>query len=440
MEKNYMQNNDIPSSQNFETGGDIQECNILNQNLGQFVECQSQYFGKDIVEQDYALKNSNVCYSQFNPEFFKTSDIINPTTTTFKDLENHMRTNQDLEPETIKSTMRILKKMEEHPIAPIDFKYPTPQGYTDYMKACVIHGDYNRSRIKLVKVSKIALNNRRKAWMRCLVAWGVDKLWPVPKIRKIPNRMKPIHVLQPEDIWMLTHYKYEKNRDLNRYIQYLFWFGAITGFAPEKEWIVLDLSQTRFDSSGRFHIDGVRPKVNYNTRSIVFDKIYSMSNNTMNFFDLLKLRNKFANKNEKALLVNPLTGKRFTEKQLYKLLRNYGTLVIPTFYPYILRHFCATSRMIEHGKDEYALTRVCKWLGHDNIKRTKKYLDLALMFDDENGNWISRAFKRPNIGRLHDCQNVQQTTKKLFAVQNSICKSKRICRDSNPSQRLRKPL
>ena len=113
MEKNYMQKTDIPSSKNFEMGGDTKECNILNQNLGQFVECQSQDFGKDIVKQDYALKNSNVCYSQFNPEFFKTSDILNPTTTTFKDLENHMRTIQDLESETIKSTMRILKKMED---------------------------------------------------------------------------------------------------------------------------------------------------------------------------------------------------------------------------------------------------------------------------------------------------------------------------------------
>ena len=160
----------------------------------------------------------------------------------------------------------------------------------------------------------------------------------------------------------------------------------------------------------------------------------------MNFKDMISLRYRLAVKNEKAFLINPFTGKRFTERQLYRLLSKYGKMVIPGFYPYILRHFCATSRMIDHGKDEYALTRVCKWLGHDNIKRTKKYLDLALMFDDKDGNWLNRAFKRPCVGRLHDCQKTQQTIKKLFAAQSSICKVKRICRDLNPGEKLRRLL
>jgi len=57
-----------------------------------------------------------------------------------------------------------------------------------------------------------------------------------------------------------------------------------------------------------------------------------------------KIRPRFANRNEDALLTNPNDGKRWNEANLRKtLLTKYGCIVWPRFWPYVMRHWCATA-------------------------------------------------------------------------------------------------
>ena len=84
--------------------------------------------------------------------------------------------------------------------------------------------------------------------------------------------------------------------------------------------------------------------------------------------------------------------------------------VYPTFYPYLMRHWCATARLIEWEKIQHkeALSRVSYWLGHDQLDQTKEYINLVNLFDENNGSWLSRALKRYSIGGLHGSPDITQ--------------------------------
>jgi len=338
--------------------------------------------GEDMVRQSYELKQKTVCYPQFDPDFIDDTNILNPATATFADLEQHALIIQELSPETIKSRMRSLRKMEEHPYSPVNFKNPSPRSFANYMNCIKMYGDYDRSRKNLVPVTKIALVNRRKAWYMCLVAWGVDDIWPKYKIRKIPDRTRDIKIPTPETVRAILTHKYVKNRDLNRLIQYHFFFGFLIGFAPEKEFVILNVDDVTIDENGNYLMRVTRPKVNNNSRILKLEKTIAVSPVHKSVANYLKhIRPKFAKTKEKALFINPKTGERWTNDDLRRFLSKYGKMVYKPFFPYLMRHWCGTARMIEWGNQEKAYSKVNYWLGHKEFNQTKTYVEFGQLFN-----------------------------------------------------------
>jgi hypothetical protein len=324
--------------------------------------------------------------------------------------------------------------MELHPICRVDFRNPSWQNFFDYMNCIKEHGDTNKKG-SLRPITRHALRNRCKAWYMCSVAWGVDDTWRKYKVKKVPNRTRSIILPSPEQVHEFLTYKYVKDRNLNRYIQYHFFIGFFIGIAAEKEWIILNVEDVIFDKNGNCTITATRPKVNNNTRALRIEKTISTSpvhKSLKNY--KYKVRPKFAEKHEKAFLVNPFTHKRWTESDLRRFLTHYGKMVYPTFYPYLMRHWCATARLIEWERIQHKepLSRVSYWLGHESLDQTREYINIAQLFDD-TGSWLSRALKRGSIGGLHGSPDIaQQMAGNGFVEQNFLKRAKRTWRDSNP--------
>ena len=95
---------------------------------------------------------------------------------------------------------------------------------------------------------------------------------------------------------------------------------------------------------------------------------------------------------------------------------------------------------LEGRKTGSAYEKVNFWLGHKKHSQTKTYIDFAQIFNDDNGSWLSHALKQCSIGGLHVSPETQQTPKNDFTVFDFSDKLERVCWDSNPGQRLRKPL
>lgn len=67
-------------------------------------------------------------------------------------------------------------------------------------------------------------------------------------------------------------------------------------------------------------------------------------------------------------------GKRFSVRYLGKKLRQHGEKILPGFYPYTMRHWCCTARMIEWN---FAIDRVRRWADHKKLDQTMIYLHIA---------------------------------------------------------------
>ena len=123
-------------------------------------------------------------------------------------------------------------------------------------------------------------------------------------------------------------------------------------------------------------------------------------------------RSKVADENEKALFLTT-EGKPFTPRYMGKKLREQGKKVWKDFHPYVMRHWCATARMIEW---KYNINRVSDWLGHSNINTTRKYVHIAQeYYEQDQGSWLKRALKssQKNVGEdsMISTQKINRTPK-----------------------------
>lgn len=79
-----------------------------------------------------------------------------------------------------------------------------------------------------------------------------------------------------------------------------------------------------------------------------------------------------------------------------------------------MRHWAATARCIEWKKDNTVLYRVKYWLGHKQLDQTLRYLDLAKLYDQGKGSWLSRALKqhKKHVGRMYEFLGEERTSAK----------------------------
>jgi integrase len=203
----------------------------------------------------------------------------------------------------------------------------------------------------------------------CEVAGGVDGMYPKYKIRKIPNRKRDIPIPTLETVRTLLSYKYVKDWYFNKYIQYLFFFGFIIGLAPEKEFLILNLDDVNIDDFGNNFIRIIRPKVRNTVRKLPLEKTIAISKVHMSVRNYLQyIRPKITESNYKGLFPNPYTGLQWkNEDEIRRFLTKYGKLVYKPFFPYLMRHWCGTARMIEWGSNDRALGMVKYQLGHTKL-------------------------------------------------------------------------
>jgi len=440
-----------PTSKDKEdVGGNSQEWKELLERLRQIQKERMipHLNGEDQVKHYYGLNDKKVFHPKFDPNYQKQYGLLNPEKLTFEDIRQHAIVHQGKdELGTVKKLMDYLSKMAQHPIYPVDFNKPDWEQYFHYMDHIKMNGDFDRyGNIRLVGIH--GLLNRDEAWLMYLKSIGYEDFFPRYRTRLDKNKIhqasqstldKPIPT--PEIVYKMLRYDYVgkkefdryyypvkkkglRRRDLNKYIQYQFFFGFFIGMAFEKEMVILNLHDV-IDQGSRYAIRITRPKVGNKKRMLRLEETISKSPVHKSVYNYLtKIRPKFADKNESAFSVNPKTGRRWGYDLVDELDRNnelkiinkgcdqlrgymdrWGKRVYPQYNPYLMRHWCGTARMIDWDKEGDAFARVQVWLGHSDPKDTTIYVQLHRLWDDKKGSWLSRALKQDWLGGLDGSRN-----------------------------------
>lgn len=244
-------------------------------------------------------------------------------------------------------------------------------------------------------------------------AWGVDALWP-----KFPLPPKPHSqnwkLPSPEMVHKILTHPYTGNKYLDKLIQYHYFIGFFIGLRPEKELVIINVDDVDLDDTENPTIKITEPKKHYFEKILPLEQQIAYSKVHKSFRNYIDtIRPKFAERSEKALLVDPeghkwirgkiIDGKRWNEDRLrHQLLNKYARQVWKPYYPYIMRHWCATARCVEWLDDPRCLIRVKNWMGHKKINQTEKYIELADTYNNQN-SWLSRALKLRKYKTKGEC-------------------------------------
>jgi len=160
----------------------------------------------------------------------------------------------------------------------------------------------------------------------------------------------------------------------------------------------MTIDNVKINSKGKGMITVIEAKKHGRKRTLV-PETYLLSSKVHKSLKnwITHWRSQVADKNERILFLTT-EGKPFTPRYLGKKLREHGKKVWEYYYPYVMRHWCATARMIEW---DYNINRVSNWLGHSNINTTTKYVHIAQeYYEQDQGSWLKRALKSPrkNVG------------------------------------------
>lgn len=363
-------------------GGKYREWKDCLENLSQsHTECLNPDVGKDMGASGYELEKKRVYYPPYT---------LDPETITFDNILNHAITKQNLSYSTASKYLALAKIMEQHSVFPVNFKHPHWTYFFQYMD----HIKTNEY------ATPNALKNRRKAWTMFCRVWGTAKEWPSYPLPHIPDRTRSIVLPTPETVRDILQHPYTGDKYLNRLIQYHFFFGFLIGMRPPSEMAILNVDDLRLNEQDNYTITITEPKKDDDQRVLRLESNIAISKtrkSCKNYIDTIRPR--FANRSESALFIDPETGKRWnTDRLRHHLLREYGKRVWPEFWPYVMRHWCGTARCIEWQNDHKVLKRVQYWLGHSpkRLDQTLRYLDLASLYNQGKGSWLSRALNHHN--------------------------------------------
>jgi len=304
---------------------------------------------------------------------------LDPKHSTFDDISLHARLRQRLAESTIEKNLRYARFMERHSIQ-VDFRNPS---YENFIK----HMDY---REEIEHATPSALKNEWKAMLMFLKAWGIEKQWNRYKSPYYATN-QDIILPYPETVHDFFHYKYSNDKYENKLYQYIFFIGFFFGVRPPSEICNMTLDNIRINKNGKGMITVIEAKKHGRKRVLVPEKYILSSKVHKSLKNWIEhWRPLVADKDEKTLFLTT-EGKPFTPRYLGKKLREHGKKVWNKFHPYIMRHWCATARMIEWN---YNLNRVSDWLGHSNINTTRKYVHIAQeYYEQDQGSWLKRALK-----------------------------------------------
>lgn len=338
----------------------------INPNIGK----QNPNIGEDLVKIAYELRK----YLEL-----AGPSTINPKKTNFTEIENYLKIEERLSPETIRHTLNYLKNMELHNIVPIDLKDINPEQIR-------IHFKY---REEIENISPHVIKNNLKAIKRYLKACNINPdlirykppITPKPKDRKVPK---------PETVRKLIYHNYSKDPYTNSLIQYLHTHNFLIGWRVPSEPTILKINDVDFETDT---LTITEPKKGNRQRIIIPDDFIWTNTRNKSFKNWLDYwRPKVENQYSKDFVYLKPDGKPFTKDSLRVMLSKYTKSVWPDYHPYISRHWCAIARLLEY---DLKVVPVKDWLGHDEIQTTMDYLKLARQYyNKKEKNWLLRSLRK----------------------------------------------
>jgi integrase len=395
MENELNEKDDSP----LDCGGDIKECELLN-DLGLNVECQSQNIGKDIVKQEYALKN--------NLKYLKSSRILKIGESTFGDFRKHMIKRQRLTEKRTDKLLTTAGTMSRH-IQPVNFFNPNPDNFINHM-------DY---REEIEQVHPSVLKYEWIVMQKILTAFGInfgegtDWYYKPPSIPPPKPRFIPL----PDEMYNITHYKYTDNKLLNVFLQYSLTLSCILGWRNPSELCIQKISDIDLDIGQII----ITEKKKHNKKRKIIPDYKDIINSKQvkslkNWIEIWRQQFPRIKEFDDYLFVRHTDGKPLSEMQYTRLINYYVNPIFLRFSPGTTRHYCATGILIR----EYINTKhwnegkVKRYLGHENINNTIKYTkDAEQLIKIAPYDWFKRILRQPR-NKLEENTLKSTSHKKTF--------------------------
>lgn len=317
-------------------------------------------------------------------------------------------------PSTWRRYERLLVDMANDPLYPVDVFNPEPDQVVAYLDNkedmyAQLRDDEDPN------YGAHAIINRWKALSALMRSYGrLDELkngWNYVPPTEPDSKPKPIP--SPQLVYKFMHHDYSKDHYEKRLYQYLFTFGFFIGPRPSSELSIMKTTDIDFETG---ILSFYQPKVNcWRTEVPLEEELISFSNrkSLRNWVD--KWRPKVENQYSGNYLFLQPNGRPFTEAYLAKKLREMGTQVwgpsvdesnltkkkqisgvTRGFYPYCMRHWCATARLIswKARTGTFATKEVCDFMQHSSEKVTETYTKRAkTWYQKAPYDWISTLLK-----------------------------------------------
>lgn len=341
----------------------------------------------------YELIQFNVSRNPFrvDPSSFDDNEEL------LRAIVEHARNMLYMSPETIKHFCRYYRLMSDPEKTPFPINWFKP----DYQQYC-LHMHWYQQNFYDRNTGKGygGLKSRKATMELVLQSYGYPKGWFPYKLPPTPG--KSIRwIPSPSVVYDMIHYKkYHNDKLVNKYIQYLFWFGFMLGPRVPSEYLTVHISDISFDEN--FIV--IREPKKSGTRRQVYVEPSIVNGKTRmslkNYVD--HVRSKLVSQySSDYLFITPMEGKPFTRSYLRNLLSRMGKMVYPEFQPYVMRHWFGISMLIDSWLSHHPdpLRRVQKYMGHEERSTTEGYITQAEeLFRQYPYNWRKWVLKHPNVG------------------------------------------
>jgi site-specific recombinase XerD len=305
---------------------------------------------------------------------------LTPGQATLPDIYIHMILRQRLSRNTAKKYITTLERINKHPI-PVNIQQPTENDWIN-------HSDYREQ----IENSTTALQNEWKAIKKLLTAYGIQH-WDYQPPSTTTQHIRTLQ--HPNRVRNMIHHKYTNNKDKNLHLQYLILTTYMIGARNPSEPPKITLDDVNLEN-GTIII--TEPKKHNKKRMIKPNKHFMTGRNCKSMkYWIDNIRPRYTSKYTNNKLFITLTGRPFTKNYLRKYLNKNIKPHYPEYQTYTCRHWAATAQLIKEYIEtkNWNESRVSRWLGHDNTKTTKDYINQAEMWlEIAPYDWFERVLKR----------------------------------------------
>jgi len=365
--------------------------------------------------------------------------VLDPKTASFDDVAIYALKRDRKAWGTVNRRLRAARRMETHPVIPVDFRDPNYIDFVRYM-------DY---REEIEEAGPGALRQDWQAMTMFLKAygipWGDKQIWHY-KPPSAPERPKSIFT--PLQAYKLIHARY-KHRDpvISKMTNYLLMSNLLIGWRVPTEPSLFKISDINWDL-GILTI--TESKKGFRQREIGIEESYLISRYRLslkNWIDIWRPRiesqysGDFVFIDDQGRPFAGLTDSGHEKKERLRMLLNRTVKEkFPWYYNYGSRHWGATARLIQQEVIEHCwnIEAVQLFLGHESPRKTKGYVHKAtLMYRRYPFDWISHILRRSKkAGGECDRSNRRKSNRPDFGGSiNSIpsCRGKRRLPGANSS-------